>query len=659
VFYRLIKPNWAKPKLANNEPNPEFKKEISGPNVIEGCLTEDKVNELNNLGYNAYFFPNHPDHDVYTEGTKHLSGKLIKVFNYVFVDMDLKDGDYKSVEAFLDVVSQFPVKPTMTVASGNGVHVYWKMKNLTREDYIITQMALLNHFNTDQSVWTVLQLMRVPGSLNTKQLDNFKRSEIIEVLSSNEVYTVDQLPEYIYNLNEQQKTKIKNHLNKLDGKTEIQFSEDVNVDELPDSFINIMGENDTVNKLFTDPKGFYGDRSGADMKLANILYNRDYPKKEALVVIANTEKALSKGYARFDYAQLTIDKVYVDRSKNNFKTVGQRVRQGAHLIEKDYVKGPYYFDCLTKKWAKKQILGLIGGTGVGKTAVTLKTMKSMIENNLEVNDDVYIFFSLEMPENEIIERWLELVGETSPLADRLYVIGNEDEYDEPRNIGLQEIYEYCNDIKKQTGKELGAVAIDHIGILGLHIDMRKKHKFGVESEKSTGNGDKRTISLNLACTQVKSLAKMLDTFIILLTQTTKEKGVGYTPLGKDAAYGISQYENIVDYMITIWQPLALIQHTTELRILAWQYAKIRHKHKDDPIQQNQYKLLTYDMATGNLTPPSEEEYLQFSRLMPEALDAIKAKAEKKELNYSVSLSKEVLQDIDYKLKLVNTGKQNA
>lgn len=660
MFYRLIKPSWAIKTIKKGDtfvPNPDFVKEIPcKPKTIEGCLTEDEVKQLNAIGYNAYWFPNHPATNVYESGIKYLSGKMIDVFNYVFVDMDSKEGIY-TVDEFIDVLAKFPIKPTMTVKSGHGVHAYWRMANLSREEYIMTQFALLRAFKTDDSVWTVLQLMRVPDSLNTKEVNNFRQTEIVKEVSTGQVYNnIGVFPKEIFNLSDEDKTKAQNHINKLLGIAEVNIIEDVDLTKLPDSFIRLMQQKPIVKRLFEDPVGTHGDRSGADMKLTNILFSSKISKKDAMVVIANTQKAISKGAYRLDYAASTIDKAYVDRVENKFMTVGQKLKMGVQDKPKEYVRGPFYFDCLIKKWSKKQILGLVGGSGIGKTAVTLNIIRAMIENNFEANDDVFVFFSLEMPESEIMERWIELVGENSPLADRLYVIGNEDENDNPRNIGLQEVYEYCTDIKTQTGKEIGCVAIDHIGIIGKHIDTRKKYTFGIESEQGAGWSDIRTLSLASLCTQLKTLAKMLNTFVIPLTQTTKDKGVGYTPLGKDAAYGVSQYENIVDYMITLWQPLQLIQEMTETRFLGWQYAKIRHMHKDDPIKANSYKLLTYDLTKGDLTLPTEEEYKEFARLLPLALERAKEKEKKVETAYSRPVSKEVLQGIRNKLHLVSPDK---
>lgn len=639
-FFRLIKPDWAKPKLANDEANPRFVEEVEGPDTIEGNgYTGDFLTEKNQIGYNIYFFPNHPSTDVYAAGVRHLNGKHIDVFNFLFVDMDLKDEVYASKEAFLEELSRFPIKPTMVVDSGHGIHAYWKVLDLTRDSYVNGQLSLLNHFKTDDSVYTVLQLMRCPGFDNTKVHGQFIPAYVLEDHSSGEPYLLEQITQVLPEISEELKIKAQNHINKLDGKLKIELPTFVNIDELPDKFIDLLYSAEHVNlyNLFMNPTELYGDRSAADMKLTHELKKAGFNKKEALAVISNTEKATSKGTSRYAYAEITVDKAYTDKLNSEFLTVGQKLRSNNNeVVLGELVNGTYYFDSsvLGNPWRKGELLGLIAGAGVGKTSVTLKWMKDSIENNPD-NDDVFIFFSLEMGEQEIINRWVNLVGSNSPLADRLYVIGNEDAERNPRNIGLQEILEISNKIKQGSGKELRMVAIDHIGIVSKHIDIRKKHTFDIQSEERSGNGNIRTLSLNRLANQLKVLNKLLDTFIVVLTQTTKDKGKGDIPIAKDGAYGISNYENIMDRIITVWQPLMLVQNLVPVRFLAWQYVKIRSKHVNDNIGTDDPKLLTFDLGSGDLRISNDEEHQIFTRFLPLAQEERDKLNKKKTNNYAI------------------------
>lgn len=652
-FYRLVKPQWAQPTLANGEPNPKFVEAIDGPNVIEGCgFTAEFITEQNTRGYNVYFFPNHPSTDVYADGVKHLNGRNIDVFNFVFVDMDLKDGKYATKELFLDRLNQFPLKPSMVVDSGNGIHAYWRVHDLNRSSYVITQIALLEYFHTDASVWTVLQLMRVPAYFNTKRHGDYVQARILEDYSTNNTYSIKDFPIELFELDEKLITKAKNHINRLEGKLEIDLGNDINVDEIPDEFMQLMLANGEIARLFRDPKSF-GDRSSADMKLANVLFNKGFDIREALAVLSNTQKALEKGAHRREYAALTVSKVYSDRPKHKFKTVSEYVRDESSKIFEPQIFGPHYadYEVLGEPWRRKELLGIIAGPGIGKTAFALNVVKDIITNNPH-NDDVYVFFSLEMSKGQVIKRWLKLVGHNSPLADRLYVIDTQDAEGMPVSIGLQEIYEYCMEIKQVTGKHIGAFIIDHFHIISSHINVTKKPNFGIKNEQGTGYGEIQNLSSNGLATQLKSLVKTLDSFGIILTQTTKEKGVGDLPIGKDGAYGVSQYEWIMDRILTIWQPLMRVQNVAKTNFLAFQYAKMREKHVADKIKEYDPKLLTYDMGSGNLRVTTSDEYSEFIELLPRANEAREAVLKKKANSYSIQLNLSGIEESLAKLRIV-------
>jgi hypothetical protein len=642
MFTRLIKPDWGKPTLTNGKPNPDFSESINGPDVYEGCFDDAFLHAKNAEGYNFYFFPNHPSTNVYADGVKHLSGRHINTFNYVFVDMDLKDKIYPTKEAFYAKLKEFQLQPTMVVSSGNGVHAYWRVTDLDRDAYVFIQQCLINHFNTDDSVYTVLQLMRYPGSLNTKRHKDYVASEVIE--STGVQYTISNFQSVpgLFELPEKLVTKFQNHIMKLDGKLAVPLGNDVNLDEIPDRFIEFIDDpkNAPVSSMFRTPTEGGRDRSSADMSLCNTLKKAKFNRKEALAILANTQKALSKGANRQSYAEMTVAKVYTDALNAKFLTVGQMLRAGSAATElAAAIRGTWFMDfgVLGNPWRKKELLGIIAGPGVGKTSVTLKIMRDIIENNPE-NDDIFIFISLEMTVSEIVARWIKLVGENSPLADRLYVIDNYDEKGNPRNIGLQEILEFSEEIKLGTGKNIGALAVDHIGILSKHIDTEKKYTFGIASETDSGWGKMRTLSMNSMAKQLKPLANLLDTFLIILTQTTKEKGVGDLPIGKDGAYGISDYENIMDRIITCWQPLQRVQNQTKTRYLAWQYVKIRNKHEHDQIQTQEPKLLTFELSSGDLRITTTEEYAEFQRLLPIANSMRDSEVKKKSDGYSIHVA---------------------
>jgi len=545
--YRLIKPQWAKEVLP-------------GPNVIEGDYEDTKyVLDKNAEGYNVYYFPNY--NSAPPKG-KFLSGKEVDVFNWVFVDMDIKDGIYKDKAHFVQKVQEFPVEPTRLVDSGNGIHVYWKVKELTREDFIELQFRLINHFQTDSSVWTPLQLMRFPGSINTKKKDKFIPCKLI--VNSDVGYTAAELIEHLPDLNESQVVKRQNHLNKLDGLTEMLDLDALDSDELPPIFEKQLASDQYMRSLWNAEKG---DRSEADWKLAHFLFEHDYHKLyEALPVMLNTKKALSKGNYRKEYAYNTLDKVYKQREDYHVPPVAERLKATKSRILGQVVQGPPYFDATVKHWRKAEVLGLIAGSGVGKTTITLDIFYEMMKANPD-SDEVFVFFTLEMQEYEIIERWQSLIGDDTQFNNRLYVISNEDDNGLERHINLQQLYWYADGIKRATGKNIAAMAIDHIGIVDTSIDVMKKPNFGIMGE-DLGFGTTRKIPFEVLCSKMKTLAKQLNVFLIVQSQTTKSRAKdGDTELGIDAAFGTAKFEWYVDYIMTAWQPLRRVEAESDLRVL--------------------------------------------------------------------------------------------
>lgn len=636
-YYRLVKPLWGLEEKANGDPNPKFKRGIPGFSIIEGYgFSQEYLKEQNELGYSVYYFPNCPKVNPYSKELRFLNGRLIDNFNFAFADIDFKDGVFDSLDSVMERLSEFPFAPTSSVLSGHGVHLYFQIEDLTRESYICAQLKLIEFFKSDSSVYTCLQLMRCPGYLNTKQFENYSSCvELIGAMSSRDIYSAKEFLSKLPQLSCDSKLKAKSHLDRLDGKLVINVSEDIDLSALPEKFIQLLQDKPRIFHLFNDPSAG-GDRSTTDMVLAHLLHSEGYNYKEVFAIIANSQKALEKGGDRLPYTRLTVDKVFIRRKVGNFQSVSEFLRDEDSEILEPEINGPYHLDSgvLGNVWRRKEVLGLISGPGTGKTAFALNTILDTIKNNSD-SDDIYVFFSLEMTRGQIINRWVAMVGESSPLADRLYVLDTKTADGKQRMIGLQEVYEACEEIKQFTGCHIGMLVIDHLHIMSTHIDIKVTPDFGIGAEGGTGYGNIRNLTINQLTSQLKTLSVLLDSFLIILAQTTKEKGRGDTPIYKDGCYGISNYDWICDRIITLWQPLLRVQNQTELRILAFQYAKIRELHTDDRVKIYEPKLLTYDMISGRLGGTTPDEYQEFLTMLPHADSARKASIKGEGFTYSV------------------------
>ncbi len=609
--YRLIKPDWGKPDI------------IPGPNVLEGDdYSEEFLKRKNEAGYNVYYFPNGNSQPV---DHPHLRGSDIDTFSYVFVDMDLKDGVYESCQQFAELLVQEPILPHKIVYSGNGLHAYWKVSDLTLESYLDIQLRLIQKFKTDESIWTALQLMRLPGYNNTKNRDNLKF--VTDEVFHDETTTVEDLRSVLPDLTRDNTRKLEMHIRKLNGIEELE-SMDMETLEMPAKFLELMGKSKKIQGLWDAEKG---DRSEADFHIATILFEKEYTKPEALAVILNTNKALSKGPHRLAYAAGVVNTAYMTKAEHYVPSAAEKIAGGI-LKRKDrgrVVSGPDYFDCMNHGWRTSEVLGLVGSTSSGKTSITLDAFYNMIKNNPE-DDDVFIFFSLEMEDYKILEQWAALTRDEPHLAERFYVVSNEDEDGNSRYLNLQDIYCFTKDIAKVSGKRVKAIAIDHIGVINKSIDIKRKPDFGLAKRDDLGFGNNRTLSDRELTKFIKSMAKELDVFMILQSQTTKDKaGEGDTSLGLGAAYGVAQFEWDMDYVVTIWQPLKRVAHKTELTVTAFQYCKNRYRHKKDRVKVFTPHVLYIDLDCGQFRLMNTEEKTEFDILDKEAT-VLRKMTEKKE-----------------------------
>lgn len=308
---RLIKPSWSKPFLKNGLPNPEFKEELPDFDVIEGYFTKDQIITSNNRGYNTYWFPNQSKEKIVGE-FRYLNGRDINDFQFVFCDMDSKDGNWESVEQFVEEVRNFEVAPTMINLSGNGVHVYWRISDLDREKYVQMQFSLINRFKTDPSLYTVLQPLRLPGTLNTKEYGNFKTTELVE--SNDNAYTFSELARHLPPLTETQQDKLQRHLNRLDGKIQISLEADVDVSNLPDKFLKYIEADSDAKELFYHPekqRELGRRRSSADFILGLKLRNAGFSKEDVFQVLHHTQKYLECGnHSYLEYTMQSIQQAF-------------------------------------------------------------------------------------------------------------------------------------------------------------------------------------------------------------------------------------------------------------------------------------------------------------------------------------------------------------
>lgn len=624
MIYRLIAAKWAEAQGLS-------------PKAFEGSFTFEELLEYNARGYNSYYFPNYPSDKAYaavplnpkTNRKRPIKGSDMDTFEWVFIDLDMKDyksgnpdrsHDYETKDAFLEVLLNQDILPTRIVDSGNGVHAYWRVLDLDPKTFLRLNRRLCRLLRTDPAVSTLNQLMRVPNTLNVKHETDWKLTEVLWDEPDN-VYYAETLANWLPALEPEDEKYCNHH---YDSAHEIN-TERLNLSEkLPEKFLKACRQNKELHGLFY---GQHKDRSAADFRLAHLLLDQGFSKEEATTVLYHTSKATERApMHRYNYANNIIEKIWTDIQAETIAPAGSSPIKSVKEILAAGEETGIRFSCnpmvdgTTRGFRLGDVFGLIGGSGNGKTTIGLNFCRWFTEHNINRNY-IHVVVTLEQPEKEIAARWDLMSAQLKkdqPGVDWdaiVHILGNHNPDGTFRELGLSDIEKYIIGLEKQTGKKVGCVIIDHIGIL--------KQKGGKNGEMDGLIG---------VCKQLKSFALSTNTFTLIQSQTSRAKNNGGdVELDMDAAFGTSNFEFFADFIMTTWQPLKRIIHDCpDMTVLAWKMAKIRHKKiLTDQLKENVVYGMMFDPASEMLREMTTDEYKKYEYLSKTAT-VIRNKDRKKE-----------------------------
>lgn len=584
VLCRLILPDWVK------EEKPHL------PKALEGLFSAKDIARHNADGYNIYYLPNHPSN--YERGVT-VDGTHIDTFNYVFVDCDLKDGVFLSKDEFLETIATAGISPSKIIDSGNGVHAYWRVSGLDAMSYLRFQRRLMRLFSTDEAVGQLFQLMRLPGTINTKIKAAPTPCELL--FEDDTAYTAGELDSLLPPITVADETYCKQHYDKTYGLN--QSLRDIS-DEMPAKFGKLLANNHEAKDLWA---GNTDDRSKSDYRLAHLMFANGFTDVEACSVLVNSAKAISRAPVhRRSYAENIVDKIWTyelaeEKDKLDLSSSVKDILQRSG----DTLKGTPFrchkrIDNTEYGFRLGQVLGLVAGSGVGKTAFALNMFRWFAQENPDYH---HFFVPLEQPANEIADRWRTMCGADTSLHEKVHVLSNYDENGGFRHLSFDEIKVYIEKFQRVTGFKVGCIVVDHIGAL------KKKGKDGENQD------------LMDICHSMKAFAVQTNTLLVMQSQSSREKaGVGDLELNKDAAYGTVYFEAYCDYLITLWQPLKRVHAESACpTVTAFKYCKIRHKKaRLDIIQEDVPYFMAFDSSTEQMRDMTQEEKTSFNYFLPKA-----------------------------------------
>lgn len=569
---------------------------------IQKEVTFSEISAYNEQGYNVYFYPNYASQVNLQEGF--VKGGDIDTWEWVFVDFDLKSNTYPDKESFIKEVSTLSVLPTKVVDSGGGIHAYWRVTDLDANSYLRLCRRFIRLLKTDEAVGTIKQLMRLPGTVNTKDPNNLKVCEIL-FQDDSIAYTCEQLDKALPPIRPEDEQHCVQHFNKT---YKINADRTQLKNQVPAKFGELLRSSAEVKELWA---GTVGDRSKADFRLGHIMHAHGFNKDEALNVLAYSSKAITRSeHHQISYAQNIIDKIWTFEEEQTTTGLSRSVKdilaRSGDTIKGTRFPGPSYLDGTLHGFRLGQVIGLVAGSGVGKTAMALNMFMEFVRNN---PDYVHFFVPLEQPANEIADRWRTMCGEDTHLHEKVQVISNYADDGAYRNLSFDEIKTYILKFQEETGKKAGCVVIDHIGAL----------------RKNGGKNGEGQALMDI-CHQMKAFAIHTNALLVMQSQAPREKaGIGDLELNKDAAYGTVFFESYCDYLLAIWQPLKRCYSEENCpTVTAFKFCKIRHKKTGlDQIHEDVCYKLMFDPKSERMRQLTELEEKSFSFFLQKATNARK------------------------------------
>jgi replicative DNA helicase len=438
------------------------------------------------------------------------------------------DLDFKNTprEILIERFKQLPFKPSITVKSGGGVHLYFILKEPVGQDEILTvedaNRRLAVALGGDLNACDASRILRIPGTLNCKYNPPAK----VEVSQTNDFfYELDTFLEILPEVSEQSK------LSQHDGGGKDWLSEamqgvsegnrNATATKIAGYWINKLAPSDTLAILKSWNQN--NDPPLPDKDLETIIksVSRYEPDKSQAIDLANV----------FDSKRMVEEyRKYVSNLRNN------RFITGIHEID-NRIRGV----------AGGEVLTIIARAGSFKTAMLQNLLKNYIDNSAWAA----VFFSLEMPVANLAERYFGILdgctgteveamysdsefASSKQAAEAQFIKDLERLFVIPSKVSLHDIPKYISLIKSEYQVKIGVVGVDYLGLL----DAPGQNEYEVISRLAIG---------------IKSTAKLINLPIIVLSQVSRKGGDGEAEITLDMGRGSGAIEEGADFVLGLWQ----------------------------------------------------------------------------------------------------------
>jgi len=363
-----------------------------------------------------------------------------------------------------------------------------KVKNFVKNlSELVRDETSIILYTIDFQIYDKVRVIRLNNTINSKS-GLYKipllHSELIN-LTIDEIKELAKQKRYVKYDND---IPVNEQLKEIfEQEPETEPAKEINCDEIPNDLFKPVSEGNRNNQAFeiASRLRFHNNPTSYIRSALNMWNNTlslPLPEKELETIISSVNK--------YDAKDKTVSESLDRNSFLNFEDRENEYKKYiAELSHKKINTGFHTIDAKLRGIRPGNVVVLLAQTGIGKSAIC----QNIFRNFLQKNDELILFFSIEMDSVEVFERELQLeldmTGydvENSYLHDKAFQTNIKlDQQNRfitvTQTIDIKQIPNYVIACENIFGKKVALVCIDYLGLIGN--DEFKK----VEYDRVTNN----------------------------------------------------------------------------------------------------------------------------------------------------------------------------